>query len=136
MCFITCIYPVFHPINHLPINCNLINMTKFSFIVPYRNRDTKIAKRCLLSLQNQKLIQKNNADYEVIFIDYGSDKIISDELEDFCTDLDKVNYVFNKVRGIFWSRSASINNGIYLAKGQYCIIADVDMIYSPNFWTK
>ncbi|WP_375562487.1 glycosyltransferase [Bernardetia sp. OM2101] len=108
-------------------------MSKFSFIVPYRNRDTKIAKRCLLSLQHQKLIQRNDTDYEVIFIDYGSDISISDELEDFCENLDKVNYVFNEVRGMFWSRSASINNGIYLAKGEYCIIADVDMIYSPNF---
>ncbi|WP_338790231.1 glycosyltransferase [Bernardetia sp. MNP-M8] len=104
-------------------------MTKFSFIVPYRNRDTKIAKRCLLSLQTQKVI----TDYEVIFINYGSDKVISNELESFCTDLDKINYVFNEVRGMFWSRSASINNGIYLAQGEYCIIADVDMIYSPNF---
>ncbi|WP_338814456.1 glycosyltransferase [Bernardetia sp. Wsw4-3y2] len=104
-------------------------MTKFSFIVPYRNRDTKIAKRCLLSLQTQKVI----TDYEVIFIDYGSDKVISNELESFCNDLDKINYVFNEVRGMFWSRSASINNGIYLAQGEYCIIADVDMIYSPNF---
>ncbi|WP_338762444.1 glycosyltransferase [Bernardetia sp. ABR2-2B] len=108
-------------------------MPKFSFIVPYRNRDTKIAKRCLLSLQNQSFNQKENIDYEVIFIDYGSDKIISDELESFCQDLDKIKYVFNEVRGMFWSRSASINNGIYLAKGEYCIIADVDMIYSPNF---
>ncbi|PIY13063.1 MAG: hypothetical protein COZ18_00640 [Flexibacter sp. CG_4_10_14_3_um_filter_32_15] len=104
-------------------------MTKFSFIVPYRNRDTQIAKRCLLSLQNQNY----TSDYEVIFIDYGSDISISDELEDFCATLDKVNYIFNEVRGMFWSRSASINNGIYLAKGDHCIIADVDMIYSPNF---
>ena len=66
-------------------------MTKFSFIVPYRNRDTKIAKRCLLSLQTQKVI----TDYEVIFIDYGSDKVISNALESFCNDLDKINYVFN-----------------------------------------
>ncbi|AFM03187.1 glycosyl transferase [Bernardetia litoralis DSM 6794] len=108
-------------------------MTKFSFIVPYRNRDTQIAKRCLLSLQNQIFNQNLITDYEVIFIDYGSDKAISDELESFCADLDKVNYVFNNVRGFFWSRSASINNGIYLAKGEYCIIADVDMIYSPIF---
>ncbi len=108
-------------------------MTKFSFLVHYRNRDTQIAKRCLLSLQNQKIIQSNNTDYEVLFVDYGSDKAISDELEDFCEGLDKVNYIFNEVRGMFWSRSASINNGIYQAKGEYCIIADVDMIYSPNF---
>ncbi len=106
-------------------------MTKFSFIVPYRNRDTQIAKRCLLSLQHQNQIQSIN--YEVIFIDYGSDKNISDELKNFCQDLDKISYVFNQVRGFFWSRSASINNGIYLAKGDYCIIADVDMIYAPNF---
>lgn len=105
-------------------------MTKFSFIVPYRNRNTEVVKRCLYSLQNQK---SNNINYEVIFIDYGSDKAISDELEIFCKDLDKVNYVFNEVRGMFWSRSASINNGIYLAKGEYCIIGDVDMIYSSNF---
>ncbi len=105
-------------------------MTKFSFIVPYRNRNTEVAKRCLYSLQNQKI---NSITYEVIFIDYGSNNSISDELEFFCKDLDKINYVFNEVRGMFWSRSASINNGIYLAKGEYCIIADVDMIYSSNF---
>lgn len=108
-------------------------MPKFSFIVPYRNRDTQIAKRCLLSLQNQSVRQLENADYEVIFIDYGSDRAISDELEVFCATLNKINYIFNDVRGMFWSRSASINNGIYLAKGEYCIIADVDMIYSSNF---
>jgi hypothetical protein len=108
-------------------------MIRFSFIIPYRNRDTQIAKRCLLSLQNQTFNQTNSINYEIIFIDYGSDKVISDELELFCNDLDKVNYIFNEVRGMFWSRSASINNGVYLAKGKYCIIADVDMIYSPNF---
>lgn len=104
-------------------------MPKYSFLVHYRNRDTQIAKRCVLSLQHQK----TDIDYEILFVDYGSDKAISDELEVFCEGLDKVKYVFNQVRGMFWSRSASINNGLYQAKGKYCIVADVDMIYANNF---
>ncbi len=108
-------------------------MPKFSLIVPYRNRDTQIVKRCLLSLQNQKFNQSSNLSYEVIFIDYGSDKAISDELEFLCKDLDKVNYIYTETRGKFWCKPEALNLALNRTKGDYFLTIDVDMIYLSNF---
>ncbi|SFE77280.1 glycosyltransferase family 2 protein [Thermoflexibacter ruber] len=103
-------------------------MTFFSFIVPYRNRDSIRVKNCLQSIQNQ-----NFADFEVIFIDYGSDLAIQQATEKLCGTFPKVKYYFFDTQYQFWSRSHAINLGILQAQGQFLVIVDIDLIYPPNF---
>lgn len=103
-------------------------MTFFSFIIPYRNRDSIRIKNCLQSIQNQSF-----ADFEIIFIDYGSDLPVQQEIEKLCCEFPKVKYYFFDTRYQFWSRSHALNLGILQAKGQFLVIVDIDLIYPPDF---
>ena len=100
----------------------------FSFIVPYRNRETVRVKNCLQSILNQTF-----KDFEVIFTDYGSDLPRQQEIEMLCKQLGQVDYTYYDTRYQFWSRAHAINLGIRKAKGDYLIIVDIDLIYSPYF---
>jgi glycosyltransferase involved in cell wall biosynthesis len=103
-------------------------MTFFSFIIPYRNRDSIRIKNCLQSIQNQSF-----ADFEIIFIDYGSDLPVQQEIEKLCSEFPKVKYYFFDTRYQLWSRSHALNLGILHARGQFLVIVDIDLIYPPDF---
>ncbi len=100
----------------------------FSFIVPYRNRDTIRVRNCLQSIHNQSF---NN--FEIIFIDYGSDLIIQKEIEKLCGEFPQVKYYFFNTQYQMWSRAHALNLGILQAKGRFLVIVDIDLIYSPKF---
>lgn len=106
-------------------------MLKFSLIIPYRNRDTEVAKRCITSIKNQKITQDIN--YEIIFIDYGSDSEKSEEINAFCKKIDSLTYIYTETRGKFWCKPEAINLALNRAKGEYFVTIDVDMIYPSNF---
>ncbi|GAB4474400.1 MAG: hypothetical protein OHK0057_21020 [Thermoflexibacter sp.] len=103
-------------------------MTFFSFIVPYRNRDSIRVKNCLQSIHNQHF-----ADFEIIFVDYGSDLAVQQATEKLCSTFPKVKYYFFDTRYQLWSRSHALNLGVLQAQGQFLVIVDVDLIYPPNF---
>ncbi len=99
-----------------------------SFIIPYRNRETKRVIRCLQFLQNQR----TDCDFEIVLADYGSDAAKQKSIEAICHDFG-VNYIYYNSRRQFWSRAHAINIGITAASGQYLVIVDVDLIYPPHF---
>jgi len=101
---------------------------KFSFVIPYRNRETDRVARCLASLQAQSF-----SDFEIVFIDYGSDAPINAQIGTLCNQFDKVRYLYYDTRGWFWSRSHAVNLGIVNAKGDTVVVVDIDLIYSPVF---
>lgn len=101
---------------------------QFSFIVLYRNRDMARVERCLQSIENQSF-----TDFEILFLDYGSDDIMQQQVAKLCSRFPKVRYVYANTQGWLWCRSHALNLGIAAAKGNYMIIVDVDIIYSPNF---
>ncbi len=100
----------------------------FSFIVPYRNRDTMRVKNCLQSIHKQTF-----TDFEIIFIDYGSDLIIQKEIEKLCSEFPQVKYYFFNTQYQMWSRAHALNLGILQAKGSFLVIVDIDLIYPPHF---
>ncbi len=99
-----------------------------SIIYCYRNRETERLRRSLDSLKNQNLIN-----FEVIFIDFGSDPQIAKSTEDLIHEYPFCKYIYNDARGLPWNRSHALNTGIRFANCEYVFTADVDMIFTPNF---
>ncbi|TAH18773.1 MAG: glycosyltransferase [Cytophagales bacterium] len=102
----------------------------FSFIIPYRNREMARVRNCLQSIQNQYF-----KDFEIVFVDYGSDLPIKMQVEELCGNYSQVNYFYFDVRYQLWSRAHAVNLGISNSKGKFLIIVDIDLIYSPHFAT-
>lgn len=99
----------------------------FSFIATYRNRDAERVRRCLQSLAAQ-----NFDSYEVLLVDYGSDSEYQTEVQKISTDLG-VNYTYLAAQGWLWCKPHALNTALDLAKGEYLIMVDIDMIYPNNF---
>lgn len=100
----------------------------FSFIIPYRNRELIRVKNCLESIQNQVF-----KDFEIIFIDYGSDLEIRTSIESLCKQFAQLKYFYFDTRYQFWSRSHALNLGIQKAEGNFLVVVDIDLLYSPTF---
>jgi len=102
-----------------------------SIIYPYRNRNLNHVQNSLESLRNQTL-----KEFEVYFVDYGSDLEISKKVKDLCKKYTFINYKYYSVHYQPWNKSRALNSVIKnLSKG-FCFVADVDMIFDPNFIKK
>jgi glycosyltransferase involved in cell wall biosynthesis len=82
------------------------------------------------SLQNQSF-----QNFELIFVDYGSDSEVSDKVKALCARFDFCQYVFCDSRGMVWNRAHALNIGIRNASGEYFLSADVDLIYGQEVLT-
>lgn len=98
-----------------------------SIIYAHRNRD---AKRIRLSLES--LVKQNLQNFEVIFIDFGSEDSIVNELEMLSRDFSFVSFYHLPVAKVLWNKSKALNYGINKASGEYIFIADIDLIFHPN----
>lgn len=103
-------------------------MPLFSLIISYRNRDTQRVRRCLQSLAAQVF-----ADFEVLFVDYGSDLAVSTEVRMIAGGFSFCKYIYNDTRGMVWNRSHALNTGIREVTGDYIVTTDVDLIFHPRF---
>lgn len=95
-----------------------------SVVFGYRNRDTLRVKRCLDSLEKQTY-----KDFEVIFVDYGSDSAIASEVRALVESYSFTKYIYSDSRGRLWSRSIALNIGIKAACGDYIFTNDIDMLF-------
>ncbi len=103
-------------------------MYQLSIIIGFKNREIIRIKRCLDSLNNQ-----TNKNFQVLFIDYGSDELISNQADEIVNSYSFCKYIFNNTRGRYWNRSHALNTGIKIAKSKYTMTTDIDMIFSENF---
>ena len=103
-------------------------MSKISIILGYRNRDKNRVKRCLEFISKQTY--KN---FEVIFVDYGSDEEYQSQIKPLVESFDFCHYVYNNTIGMPWNRSHSLNTGIRFSTGEYLLFGDVDILYPDNF---
>jgi len=101
---------------------------KFSIIIAFRDRELLRVENCLNSLVQQKY-----QDFEIILIDQGSTKFLSEQLIVLVNRYEKTSYNFNNTRGLYWNKSNALNIGIKKAKGEFVIIADVDLIFPEYF---
>jgi len=94
----------------------------------YRNRELERVKRSLDSL-----IAQNNQEFKVVFIDYGSSASVASEIKKLISNYSFVTYHYTYCSSQLWSRSKAINIGLHLVKTDFVFIADIDMIFSPDF---
>lgn len=101
--------------------------TGISIIFANRNRDVCRIEIAMESLKNQKY--KN---FEVVFIDYGSELVLSEELQSLLTSFPFVKYHYLEVGHQLWNKSRALNYGIKRATKEFVFIADVDLIFHPK----
>lgn len=99
-----------------------------SIVYCFRNRDLERVKRSLNSLQNQL-----NHDFEVVFVDYGSDRDIARNVADLLEIYPFVQYLYTDTTGKPWNRSHALNIGIKCSNSAFVFTADIDMVFIPDF---
>ncbi len=103
-------------------------MPQFTIITAFRNRDLLRVKNSLDSLAAQTY-----ADFEFIFVDYGSDLDVSAQVKPLVESYPFARYIYAETRGMFWSRAHSLNIGIRLSVGNICILWDIDLMVENDF---
>ncbi len=99
-----------------------------TIIYPYRNRDQNRVIKSLNSLKEQ-----TNNNFKVLFIDYGSKDVISEEVKSLLELYDFVSYIKSYTEFQPWSRSKAINIGLKQVDTENVFIADIDMIFRYDF---
>ena len=102
-----------------------------TIVYPYRNRDAERVKRSLDSLKKQV-----NADFKVLFVDYGSNMHTAKEIKELISNYNFATYIYNFSEFQPWSRAKAINIGLKNVNTDFIFTADVDMIFSPDFISK
>lgn len=100
---------------------------KISIILGYRNREADRVNKCLDSLDKQ-----SHRDFEVLFIDYGSDEHFSNAIKPLVESYPFARYYYNHTTGMPWNRAHALNSGVRLAQNEYILFGDIDLIYSPK----
>lgn len=98
-----------------------------TILYAYRNRD---AKRVFNSLQS--LVSQTNHNFEVLFIDYGSETHFSSSVKKVIDNFHFANYYYVGHPGLLWNKSKALNFGIKRAKTEFIFIADVDLLFHQN----
>jgi glycosyltransferase involved in cell wall biosynthesis len=99
-----------------------------TLIYPFRNRDLKRVRHSLDSL-----VAQTESGFEVVFVNYGSTEAVSEALEKLLAEYAFVTYVYHPAMHQLWSKCLALNSVIKTLPGGYCFIADVDLIFSPDF---
>lgn len=103
-------------------------MPFLSFIVGFRNRDTQ---RLTLFLESLKAMYNN--DFELIFVDYGSDEAVSADVKTIVENYVFAKYFFFNSRGQNWNRAKCLNYAYKKSNGQYIFTSDIDFLYHKSF---
>lgn len=100
-----------------------------TIVYPYRNREIKRLQRSIDSL-----FQQSNQNFKLCVIDYGSDQKSNEEIKSIIQKFDFGTYEYLYTEGQPWSKSKALNYGLrQLVTTPYFFVADVDIIFSPNF---
>lgn len=97
-------------------------------LIGVRNRASSRLKNLLASLRRQTYSRDK---ITIIVIDYDSDTSYNHAYKLLCQEFDADLYRIN-YRAV-WCKAEAINCGLRTVKTQYSMIADVDLIYAPNY---
>ncbi len=97
-------------------------------VLTNRNRDLKLIKGCLKSLDNQ-----TTKDFYCVIVDYGSSEKNFKSLKILIKDFKHVNLVSCKTSKQLWCKSRAINIALKSCNTPYFFVGDIDMIYHPDF---
>lgn len=99
-----------------------------TLIFPYRNRDLERVKRSLDSLKSQ-----TDHEFQVVFVDYGSDPEQAAKAQSLLSSYSFASYNYMPYRYQPWNKSRALNSVIRDLDGGYGFVADIDMIFHPEF---
>ncbi|WP_298343673.1 glycosyltransferase [uncultured Algibacter sp.] len=99
-----------------------------TIVLTNRNRDSRLIKRCLKSLENQ-----SNTDFHCVIVDYGSSEKQLKDLEIFIKDFKHINLISCETSEQLWCKSRAINIALQSCNTSYFFVGDIDMIYHPDF---
>ncbi|WP_308130762.1 galactosyltransferase-related protein [uncultured Flavobacterium sp.] len=99
-----------------------------TLLYPYRNREIQRIQRSMDSLAQQKV-----HNFNVVFIDYGSEDGIAAEAKAQVEKYDFASYVYLYAKNQPWNKCKALNYAIKKLEEGYCFVADVDMIFHPEF---
>lgn len=99
-----------------------------SILFAFRNREQIRVKRCLDSLSKQ-----THTNFEVIFVDTGSELELAAEIKKLVESYDFATYIYTDTRGLYWNKGEAINIAADRATADYLLSTDIDMIYAENF---
>ncbi|PKP25187.1 MAG: glycosyl transferase family 2 [Bacteroidetes bacterium HGW-Bacteroidetes-2] len=102
-------------------------MSTLTILYAYRNRE---AQRVQLSLQS--LQQQTTQNFEVVFVDYGSEPDFAKAVQDVVESFAFATYYYVAHPGLLWNKSKALNYGIRQTKTPFILIADVDLLFAPN----
>lgn len=100
---------------------------KISILYAYRNREAQRIKNSLKSLANQ-----NESNFEVVFVDYGSDDVFANTIQKVIESFSFASYHYMAHPGLLWNKSKALNYAASKAKGEFVFVADVDICFDTN----
>lgn len=101
---------------------------RIDIIFCYRDRDLQRVKHCLDSLALQ-----TNTDFLAVFVDYGSEPKVSEEIKTLTGKYHFCHYHFVDTTGKMWNRSDAINHGFYFSDAPFVFTSDIDLVFKKNF---
>lgn len=101
-----------------------------TIIYCFRERELERVKRSIDSLN-----QQDDSDFEIIFVDYGSIRKVSQVTNELILSYKGLNirYIYNNTQGMPWNRAHALNTGIHFANADYVFTADIDLIFKKKF---
>jgi len=101
-----------------------------TLVLTNRNRDIRIVKNCLDSLQ-----QQSDVDFEWFLVDYGSHEKYINELKSLQVNYPQIKFIFCPTIGQLWSKCRAINIALKQATQPYFVIGDIDLMFHPDYIT-
>lgn len=102
-----------------------------TIIYTYRNRDLRRIENSFNSLKDQ-----TSANFEVEFVDYGSAFEAAEKARALCEKFSFINYTYHYTEHQPWNKSRALNSIIKNLENDFCFVADVDLIFHPEFIEK
>ncbi|MFD2939585.1 glycosyltransferase family 2 protein [Flavobacterium notoginsengisoli] len=99
-----------------------------TLVLTNRNRDLRIIKNCLDSLEKQ-----SNKNFELFFVDYGSNENYLLDLEKVISEYVKIKFISCPVSGQLWNKSRAINIALKKCTTPFFMVGDIDLIFAPHF---
>ncbi|SNR36556.1 galactosyltransferase-related protein [Lutibacter flavus] len=99
-----------------------------TLVFTYKNRSIQIVEKCLNSLQYQ-----SNINFQVILVNYGSEQLITKDLEFLIKSYSFINYFSCPASKQLWNKSKAINIALKNCNTPYFFVGDIDMIFKEDF---
>jgi glycosyltransferase involved in cell wall biosynthesis len=107
---------------------NRFKSMSLTILFAYRDREVKRVKECLDSLSRQ-----TDPSFHVIFVDYGTEGVLKEEIAQLVNNYSFCKYLYSNAQYLPWNKAHALNTAIRVCYDQFVLIADVDLIFHPDF---